>query len=98
MKTVGVNRASVRIRPSGKAGDYGRDTFTKQTNKQTNKQMKKKKELNKHPRTDSDLPIGSNRKGVLVCFFPYRLKTPQIHIVTRASHFSCIHVILDKLA
>ena len=31
-----------------------------------------------------------------VCPFLYRLKTPQIHIVVRALHFSCIHVTLDK--
>ena len=33
-----------------------------------------------------------------VCLFLYRLKTPQIHIVTRALHFSCIYVTLDKFA
>ena len=33
-----------------------------------------------------------------VCLLPYRLKTPQIHIVTRALHFSCSHVTLDKFA
>ena len=33
-----------------------------------------------------------------VCLFLYRLKTPQINIVTRALQFSCIHVTLDKFA
>ena len=33
-----------------------------------------------------------------VCLFLYRLKTPQINIITRALHFSCIHVTLDKFA
>ena len=33
-----------------------------------------------------------------VCLFLYRLKTPQIHIVIRALHFSCSHVTLDKIA
>ena len=33
-----------------------------------------------------------------VCLFLYRLKPPQIHIVVRALHFSCIHVTLDKFA
>ena len=30
MKTVGVNRGSVQIDPSGRAGDSGRDIFEKQ--------------------------------------------------------------------
>ena len=40
MKTVGVNRAPARIRPSGWVRDSGRDTFTKKKNK--TKQMKNK--------------------------------------------------------
>ena len=39
-----------------------------------------------------------NVKGPTVCLFLYRLKTPQINIVTRALHFSCTHVTLDKFA
>ena len=46
MKTVEVNRAPVRIRPSGRTGDSGRDTFTKKKNKQM---KSKQKELNEHP-------------------------------------------------
>ena len=59
MKTVGVNRASVRIHLSGLAGDSGRDTFTKK------KMKSKQKELNEHLGTGSDPPIRSDRKGVL---------------------------------
>ena len=33
-----------------------------------------------------------------VCLFLYRLKTPQIHIVKRVLHFSCIHVTFVELA
>ena len=42
----------------------------------------------------------ASRRGevIVVCLFLYRLKTPQINIVTRALHFSCIHVTLDKFA
>ena len=61
MKTVGVNRAPIRIRPSSRAGDSGCDTFTKKKKQMKNKQ----KELNKHPESGSDPPIGSDRKGVL---------------------------------
>ena len=61
MKMVEVNRAQVRIRHSGRARDLGRDTFEKE-----NKQMKsKQKELNEHPGSSSDPPIGSDLKGVL---------------------------------
>ena len=60
MKTVGVNQDPVRIYPSGRAGDSGCDTFTKEK-----KQMKsKQKELNEHLGTGSDPPIESDRKGV----------------------------------
>ena len=63
MKMAGVNRVLVRICPLGQARVSGHDTFTK---KKKNKQMKsKQKELNKHLKTDSDSPIGSDRKGVL---------------------------------
>ena len=34
----------------------------------------------------------------VVCLFLYRLKTPQMSIVTRTLHFSCTHVTLDKFA
>ena len=33
-----------------------------------------------------------------VCLFLYRLKTPQIHIVTKVLHFSCTYATLDKFA
>ena len=39
-----------------------------------------------------------NLVQVAICLFSYRLKTPQIHIVTRALHFSYSHVTLDKFA
>ena len=59
MKTVGVNRAPVRIHHSGRAGDSDCDTFEK----------KKIRVLNlvvlEHPESGSDSLIGSNRKGVL---------------------------------
>ena len=32
------------------------------------------------------------------CLFLYRLKTPQMHIVTRTLQFSYTHVTLDKFA
>ena len=38
------------------------------------------------------------RAWLHVCLFLYRLKTPQIRIVTRALHFSCNHVTLDNFA
>ena len=52
------------------AGDSGRDTLQKENNKQM---KNKQKELNEHPGTGSNPPIGSDRKGVLhiglICFF-----------------------------
>ena len=55
-ENVGVNRAPVRTRPSGRAGDSGRDTFQKE-----NLIKCKIKELNGHPRGfGSDPP---NRVG-----------------------------------
>ena len=65
MKTVGVNRAPVRIHPSGRARDSGRDTFTKK------KMKSKQKELNEHLETGSDPPIGSDRKGGTTGIFEY---------------------------
>ena len=44
MKTVGVNRAPVRIRNSGWFGDSGRDTFennNNNNNKKVNKRIKR---------------------------------------------------------
>ena len=56
-KNVGVNRAPVRIRHSGQAGDLGRDTFEKENLKKC-----KIKELNGRPRVfGSDSPTGSGR-------------------------------------
>ena len=76
MKKVRVNRALVRIRPSGRVGDSGRDTFTK--NKKNKKQMKsKQKELNEHPGTGSDPPIGSDRNGVLHIFSTFHSSFPS---------------------
>ena len=40
----------------------------------------------------------SLKRENVVCLFLHRLKTPQINIVTRALHFSCIYVTLDKFA
>ena len=62
MKTVGVSQASVWICPLGRAGDSGRDTFTKKKKKQM---KSKQKELNEYPGSSLDPPIGSDRKGVL---------------------------------
>ena len=56
---------------------------------------------NKHealPRAVYDSKWNGQLIGWLFAFFSYRLKTPQIHIVTRALHFSCSHVTLDKFA
>ena len=36
--------------------------------------------------------------GAFICLFLYRLKTPQMNIIIRALHFSCIHVTLDNFA
>ena len=56
-ENVGVNRAPVRIRHSGRARDSGRDTFEKE-----NLIKCKIKELNGRPRgLGSDSPIGSGR-------------------------------------
>ena len=81
MKTVGVNRAPIRIRPSGRARDSGRNTFTKKKKK---KQMKnKQKELNEHPETGSDPLIKLDRKGVLhsMCL-SFNLKIPWAREIT----------------
>ena len=79
MKTVGVNRAPVRIRQSGRVGDSGRNTLKI---KQTNKQMKsKQKELNEHPGTGSDPLFRLNRKGMLQDFHepnPISRKNPPL--------------------
>ena len=61
MKTVGVNRAPVRIRHLGWAEDSGRDIFEKEN---LNK-MVKKKDFNEHLGIGSDPPIWSDRKWVL---------------------------------
>ena len=59
-KNVGVNRAPIQIRHSGRAGDSGRDTFEKE-----NLIKCKIKELNRRPRVfGSDSPIGSGRVGL----------------------------------
>ena len=56
-ENVGVNRASVRTRPSGRAGDSGYDTFEKE-----NSIKCKIKELNGCPRGfSSDSPTGLGR-------------------------------------
>ena len=56
-KNVGVNRAPVRTRSLGRAGDSGRDTFEKE-----NLIKCKIKELNWRPRGfGSDSPTGSGR-------------------------------------
>ena len=56
-ENVGVNRAPVLIRHSGRAGDSGRDTLEKE-----NLIKCKIKELNGHPQGfGSDSPIGSCR-------------------------------------
>ena len=56
-KNVGVNRAPIWIRHSGRARDSGRDTFEKE-----NLIKCKIKELNGRPRGfGSDSPIGSGR-------------------------------------
>ena len=56
-ENVGVNRAPVRIRHSGLAGDSGRDIFEKE-----NLITSKIKELNRaSPSFGSDSPFGSNR-------------------------------------
>ena len=57
MKTVGVNRASVQIHHSSQVGDSGRDTFEKEILIKY-----KSKELNEHPRSGSNSPIGSDRE------------------------------------
>ena len=59
MKMVGVNRAPVQILPSSRVGDSGHNNFTKK------KIKSKQKELNEHPGTGSDPPIGSDQKGVV---------------------------------
>ena len=61
-KNVGVNRAPVRTRHSGRAGDSGRDTFEKE-----NLIKCKIKELNGRPRSfGSDPPFGSGQaRGLL---------------------------------
>ena len=53
MKTVGVNRAPVRI------------LLQKKKNNKIKQMKSKQKELNEHLRTGSDPQIGSDRKGVL---------------------------------
>ena len=56
-ENVGVNRAPVRIRHSGRAGDLGRDIFEKE-----NLITRKIKELNRvSPGFCSDSPFGSDR-------------------------------------
>ena len=42
--------------------------------------------------------ISGNGAIKLVCVFLYRLKNPQMYMVTRALHFSCTHVTLDKFS
>ena len=56
-ENVGVNRALVRTRPSGRAGDSSRDTFEKENLIKCNI-----KELNGRPQGfGSDPPTGSGR-------------------------------------
>ena len=50
------------------------------------------------PRAVYDSKWNGKLIGWLFAFFSYRLNAPQIHIVTRALHFSCSHVTLDKFA
>ena len=65
-KNVGVNRAPVRTRPLGRAGDLGHDTFEKE-----NLIKCKIKELNGHPRGfGSDSPFGSGRTRHSFVFKP----------------------------
>ena len=63
-ENVGVNRASVRIRHSGRAENSGRDTFEKE-----NLIKRKIKELNGRLRGfGSDPPIGSGQARGLLHF------------------------------
>ena len=66
-KNVGVNRAPVRIRHSGRAGDSGRDTFENE-----NLITWKIKEINRaSPGFGSDSPFGLDRaRGLLHESFP----------------------------
>ena len=58
MKTVGVNWAPIRIRHSSRVEDSGRNTFEK-------KKWVLHLVVSEHPEFGSDMPIGSDREGVL---------------------------------
>ena len=63
MKMVGVNRAPVRIRHSGRVGNSGRDTFEKKNGCYT-------LVVSEHPGFGSDPPIGSDQKmGATLSFY-----------------------------
>ena len=66
MENVGVNRAPVRIRQSGRVGDSGSDIFEKENlNKTVNK-----KNLTSVPGFSSDSPFGSDLTRGVATLFP----------------------------
>ena len=89
-KNVGINWAPVWTRPSGRAGDSGRDTFEKQ-----NIIKCKIKELNGLPRCfDSDSPARSGRVGLGVLHTCQHIIQESLNIIqtiTQASN-AIIHI------